>query len=407
MEVLVVGGGASGMMAAISAASMGAYVTIYEKENELGRKLLRTGNGRCNLGNRELRIDHYHSYDDELLDAYFSKFDEDDTVRTFRSLGLIIKDIGGYLYPFCEQAAVVRDVLADNIRGYDIKVETGVTVDSITKNSPEGFSVKVGDTVKYFDRIILACGSYAGIDKKDRIPSDKDGYSLAYSLGHTILPVKPSLTGLKIVEDHIKNAAGVRCEALITLTKDDSYVGSEYGELQITDYGVSGIPIFQLSHYVGADPEGSYGLKIDFMPGTDEEEYISLMQSRMLQFQGSTVDEFMRGTVNSKLCDILIALSDLKPEDIINDETEDRVITMVGLMRCLSLTVKGVRDFTHAQCCSGGVPLREINDDCGSVKCPGLYICGEMLDVDGACGGYNLQWAWTSGYIAGRAAGSY
>ena len=186
-----------------------------------------------------------------------------------------------------------------------------------------------------------------------------------------------------------------------------TYVGSEYGELQITDYGVSGIPIFQLSHYVGADPEGSYGLKIDFMPGTDEEEYISLMQSRMLQFQGSMVDEFMRGTVNSKLCDILIALSDLKPEDIINDETEDRVITMVGLMRCLSLTVKGVRDFTHAQCCSGGVPLREINDDCGSVKCPGLYICGEMLDVDGACGGYNLQWAWTSGYIAGRAAGSY
>ena len=406
MEVLVIGGGASGMMAAISAASMGAYVTVYEKEEVPGRKLLRTGNGRCNLGNKELRTDYYHSYDNELIDNYFAKFDEDDTIRTFRSLGLIIKDIGGYFYPFCEQAAVVRDVLKDNMLSYDIKLHTDTVVTKIEKIRADKFLVTTKDNSKEFDRVILACGSYAGLDKKDRIPGEYDGYSLAYSLGHTIIPVKPALTGLKTSDDIVKIASGVRCEAIITLTKDGSYVGSEYGELQIADYGLSGIPVLQLSHYVGADPEGNYELKIDFMPGMNEDDYISLMQGRMLQYQGMSVSQFLLGTINMKLIELLLKYSELDPEDKICDETEDKVITLVGLIRCFTVKIKGTRDYTHAQVCSGGVPLREIDDNCASVKTPGLYICGEMLDVDGACGGYNLQWAWTSGYIAGRAAAS-
>ena len=406
MEVLVIGGGASGMMAAISAASMGAYVTVYEKEEVPGRKLLRTGNGRCNLGNKELRTDYYHSYDNELIDNFFAKFDEDDTIRTFRSLGLIIKDIGGYFYPFCEQAAVVRDVLKDNMLSYDIKLHTDTVVTKIEKIRADKFLVTTKDNSKEFDRVILACGSYAGLDKKDRIPGEYDGYSLAYSLGHTIIPVKPALTGLKTSDDIVKIASGVRCEALITLTKDGSYVGSEYGELQIADYGLSGIPVLQLSHYVGADPEGNYELKIDFMPGMNEDDYISLMQGRMLQYQGMSVSQFLLGTINMKLIELLLKYSELDPEDKICDETEDKVITLVGLIRCFTVKIKGTRDYTHAQVCSGGVPLREIDDNCASVKTPGLYICGEMLDVDGACGGYNLQWAWTSGYIAGRAAAS-
>ena len=402
MEVLVIGGGASGMMAALSAASMGAYVTVYEKENVLGRKLLRTGNGKCNLGNRELRTDYYHSYDNELLDGYFAKFDEDDTIRTFRSLGLIVKESHGLFYPFCEQASVVRDVLEDNMKGYDITVRTGVEVESVVKKNPDSFIVTAGGSSKEFDRVILACGSYAGIEKKDRIKSDHDGYALAYSLGHTVLPVKPSLTALTIKEDILSEISGVRCEALVNLIKDGAYIGSEYGELQIADYGMSGIPVFQLSHYVGADTDGTYELKIDLMPGMNEDEYISLMQSRMLQFQGATVREFMQGTINSKLSSLLIRQAGLSEDDIVSDETEDAIITLVGLIRCFTVTVKGTRDFVHAQCCSGGVPLREVDDDLASVKTPGLYLCGEMLDVDGACGGYNLQWAWTSGYIAGR-----
>ncbi len=408
MEVLVIGGGASGMMAAICAASMGAYVTVYEKENELGKKLLRTGNGKCNLGNRLLRTDFYHSADNELLDGYFAKFDEDDTVRTFRSLGLILKETAdGYFYPFCDQASVVRDVLADNIKGYGITVKTGIIVDSVVKTDHGRFLVTADNSSKEFDRVVLACGSYAGIEKKDRIASDKDGYSIAYSLGHTVLPVKPALTALNCREEFFSDIAGVRTQAMITLIKNGSYVGSEYGELQITENGLSGIPVFQLSHYVGADPDGDYEITIDLMPGTDEDEYISLMQGRMLQYQGSSIREFMLGTVNTRLCDLLIKQAGLDLEDVIDEQTEDRVINLVGLMRGFTVKVKNTRDFVHAQCCSGGIPLREIKDNCESVKTPGLFLCGEMLDVDGACGGYNLQWAWTSGYIAGSSAGCY
>ncbi len=407
MEVLIIGGGAAGMMAAVSAASMGAYVTVFEKEDILGKKLLKTGNGRCNISNRDLRTDHYHSSDNDLLDNYFSKFDEDDTVRTFRSMGLIIKEIGGYMYPFCEQAKAVRDVLKNALDSYGVKVEHGVVVEGIVKSGPDTFEVKTEGRTRTFNRIVLACGSYAGIDKKDRISSDRDGYSLAYSLGHTVIPVKPALSALNCYGDFWKDISGVRTDAMITLISDGVLMGSEYGELQFADTGLGGIPIMQLSHYVGAYPDMKHTLQIDLMPGMNEDEYISLMQGRMLQFAGSSVGVFMEGTLNSKLCDHLIKSVGLSPADEVCEATEDSIIDIVGKIRCFNVSVKGTKDFAHAQCCSGGIPLREIDDNCQSIRTPGLYICGEMLDVDGACGGYNLQWAWTSGYIAGRSAGCY
>lgn len=413
MDVLVIGAGASGLMAAASAVNMGAYVTVYERDDCPGRKLLRTGNGRCNLGNRDLRRDFYHSRDNELIDEYFKQFDEDDTIRTFRSFGLIIKEENGYFYPFCEQASAVRDVLVSNVLSYGVNIHYNIDVLSIHKAGPELFEVKYKDMLKgsemlkSFNRVILACGSYAGINKKDRVPSDRDGYALAYSLGHRVIPVKPSLCALKCKEDYYGQISGVRCDAHVTLLHDGEYVDSEYGQLQITDYGFSGIPVFQLSHHVGAHDDGSYTLKIDLMPGMSEDEYISLMQGRMLQYQGSTVREFMLGTVHTKLGELLIRLAGLNGDDTVDDSTEDGLINVIGLIKCLSADISGTKDFTQAQCCSGGIPLSEVDKNCMSIPTPGLYICGEMLDVDGVCGGYNLQWAWTTGYIAGRAAGSY
>ncbi len=407
MEVIIIGAGASGMMAAVAAADMGACVTVLEHNEDVGKKLKRTGNGRCNLGNRDLRVDCYHSYDSELLDDFFMQFDTDDTVRTFRSLGLLVKEEGGYLYPVCEQASTVVDVFATSLKNYGVDVITGVNIESVTKTFVDKFEVKTATRTYTCDRVILACGSYAGIDKKDRIDSSKDGYSLAYSLGHTVLPVKPALTSIKCSDDFFKDIAGVRTDAVITLLQDGHIAGSEYGQLQFTDYGLSGIPAFQLSHYVAADPEHEYEMMIDLMPGVDEDEYISLMQSRMFSQQDSTVEEFFLGTINSKLCSLLIRLADLNPLDKIEEGNEDKLITAISMMRCLKVKITGTKDFAHSQCCSGGVMLREIDRNCMSIKTPGLYICGEMLDVDGICGGYNLQWAWTSGYIAGRNAATY
>ena len=407
MEVLIIGGGASGMMASIAAASMGASVTIYEHNDILGKKLRTTGNGRCNLGNMNLKDEFYYSPDRDMLSDFFIQFDEDDTIRTFRSLGLIIKDENGYMYPACEQAKVVADVLETQLRSYGVNVCTSVDIDDIKKNDDNSFTVTTDGRSFKFDKVVLACGSYAGIAKKDRIASDKDGYALAYSFGHTIMPVKPALTAIKCDNDFLDRISGVRADVLITLVKNGTTVATEYGQLQMTDYGVSGIPAFQLSHYVGADKEGGYELLIDFMPGVDDDDYIAMMQSRIFAFQGYTIEQFFLGTLNTKLCDLIIDLAGLNRTDMVDEETEDDLITALGIVRCLKLNVTGVKDFSFAQVCSGGVPLNEIDRNCMSVKTPGLYICGEMLDVDGMCGGYNLQWAWTSGYIAGRAAGCY
>lgn len=403
MKILIIGGGASGMMAAISAAFRGADVTLYEHNNILGKKILQTGNGKCNLSNRDLRLDYYNSTDVGLLNNFFSQFDSEDSITTFKEFGLLVKERNGYLYPACEQASAVRDILELQLKGYNVKIETKTIVTSIIKEESI-FRVSSNMGEECFDRVILACGSYAGLRKTERIPSDIDGYSLAYHLGHSVIPVKPALTQLLCQEDFYKKIAGVRVESVINLILGDTCVGSEYGELQITETGISGIPVFQLSRHVSANPDKQFTAVIDFMPGLSEEDFIQLMQKRILAFQGSTIQEFFLGILNNKLSELLIELSKLNSEDIVGENTEDALIEAVSTIKCFTVKIKGTKSFENAQCCSGGIPLNEIDDSCQSTICPGLYIVGEMLDVDGKCGGYNLQWAWTSGYIAGKAA---
>lgn len=406
MEVLVIGGGASGMFAAITAAAQGADVTLYEHNSVLGKKILVTGNGKCNLGNRNLGIDCYNSSDIELLNQYFSQFDEEDTISTMMALGLMIKERNGYLYPVSDQAASVRDLLELQLKAYGVKIYTDTLADGIKKDAHGKFLVHSGGCEKSFDRVILSCGSYAGLRRTERVPGDIDGYSLAYHLGHSIVPVKPALVQVICKEDYFKKISGVRCECLIQLMSNGALIGSEYGELQITETGLSGIPVFQLSRHISANPDRDYDFVIDLMPGMQEEEFILMMQKRILAYQGTLIKEFFLGMLNSKLCDLLMEMAGLDPEDIVDEETENKLITAISLIKCWRVRAKNTKSFEHAQCCSGGVPVSEISDDCQSVKCPGLYITGEMLDVDGKCGGYNLQWAWTTGYIAGKAAGT-
>lgn len=404
MSVLIIGGGASGMMAAIAAASDGAKVTIYEHNNILGKKILSTGNGKCNISNRDFRIDYYNSTNPEVLNTFFSQFDAEDAISSFKALGLFIKEKNGYLYPACEQASAVREILELQVNAYQVEVEKGVTVKSIEKIAEGMYKVSSNLGEHFFNKVILACGSYAGLRKTERIPSDIDGYSLAYHLGHNIIPVKPALTQMVCKEDFFKRISGVRAECLISLLCDDICIGTEYGELQITEYGISGIPVFQLSRHVSANPNKTFSAMIDFMPGVNEDDFILMMQSRILAFQGATAKEFFLGVINNKLAELIIELSGLKNETVIDNNSEDAIIQAVSLIKCFTVNIKGTKSFENAQCCLGGVPLTEITDDCESVYNKGLYIIGEMLDVDGKCGGYNLQWAWTTGYIAGKAA---
>lgn len=404
ISVLVIGGGAAGMMAAISAANSGALVTLYEKNNSLGKKLLQTGNGKCNITNKNLRLDCYYSSAPDKLNNYFGQFDSEDTISVFQGMGLILKDDNGYIYPACEQASVVRNILLNKMLGMGIEICYETIVTKIETNAGGQYVVYTDSDSRVFDRVVIATGSYAGLRKTERIDSSIDGYSLAYHMGHKIIPVKPALTQVVCKNDFCKDISGVRVDCIVSLGMDGTYVGSEYGQLQLTDYGVSGIPIFQLSRIIAADPNHEYEFVVDMMPGVSEDTFIQMMESRILANQGATVSAFFEGLLNTKLNSLLIRLAGLKEDDIVNTDTEDAIITAVSMVKCLRFDVKETRGFENAQCCSGGVSLYDISDSCESIYSPGLYFCGEILDVDGKCGGYNLQWAWTTGYIAGEAA---
>ncbi len=403
-KILIIGGGASGMMAAIGASKNGAKVTIYEYRQELGKKILATGNGKCNLSNRHLDVSCYNSSDADKISEYLRKFDSEDSISLFKSFGLLIKDKNGYLYPAGEQAVTVRDILVSQLRNRNVEIVTEILVEEINKKDNK-FSVRTNKGTGEFDNIILACGSYGGIRKNDRVPGNVDGYSLAYHFGHSIIPIKPALTQLVCKEEYFKDIAGVRTECFISLLRDNTVIAEEFGEMQITDFGVSGIPIFQLSRHVSADANGSYSLLIDLIPGIMLEDFELFIRSRLLAYQGMSVEEFFLGLLNNKLNSLFIKLNGLEPGDLITEENREKVFKALHMIKEWRIEVKKTKGFENAQCCSGGIPLSEIDLDCQSLKVPGLYITGEMLDVDGKCGGYNLQWAWTTGYIAGVAAG--
>ncbi len=399
----IVGGGAAGMTAAIFAARQGVQVTLFEGNDRLGKKILSTGNGKCNLGNLDLGMDKYSSENPELLQGYMTQFDEKDTIAFFRDLGLLMKQKSGYLYPFSEQAASVLDVLRFAIdREKNIQVKANCKIDRIEvdrkRNAVRLWREKEAFS---FDRVILACGGKAA----PKTGSDGSGYKLAGMLGHRLVPVVPALVQLKCREDWFKSVAGVRAEAALSLADGERLI-AEQGELQLTDYGISGIPVFQLSREVGyiLQRQKEVSVKIDFMPDEAKENFADkIMRSRPLSKWG-TVEEYFTGILNKKLMLLFIKLAGLKPTDSVKTVDKNRVQKVYELCRELTVHVYAANSFDNAQVCAGGVPLSEVTDKLESKLAAGVYFAGELLDVDGRCGGYNLQWAWCSGFIAGMSA---
>ncbi len=390
------------MMAAIMAARNGADVTLYEKNNQIGKKLLATGNGKCNLTNLDFKPSMYNTANPDKLAYYLGLFDEKTTIRTFNEFGLMLKDKNGYIYPKCEQATVVLDVLLHMLDVMNVKIITEHGVDKIVRNG-ERIDVYSGKDVDSFDSVILSTGSKAGLSKKDSAFWGKDGYYMAGLLGHSVLPVLPALVQVECEEDFFKEISGVRAECVITLYDETKAIKREFGELQITDYGISGIPVFQMSSEISARLFQNQKLScvIDFLPEMDEEAFEEMISDRIKQFRGETVDSFLLGMLNKKLCSLIIKLSGLAPELIIDESNYTDIFKACIYLKQFVVTVKGTKGFDNAQVCRGGIPLTEVDNKLQSVFVPGLYICGELLDVDGRCGGYNLQWAWTSGAIAG------
>jgi len=410
-KVAVIGGGASGIVAAIEAADNGADVTIFERNDRIGKKILATGNGKCNLSNMKMESSCFHTMDEKKLEACLERFSVEDTARFFEKLGLMIKNKNDYLYPASEQAAVVLDVLRIGVQKRNIRIKAECKVTEIrslqkeahnTKRSSESFAVFYGMEKECFDRVILACGSKAA----PKTGSDGIGYELAKKFGHNIIPVVPSLVQLKCSDGFCKSLAGIRAEACVHICEDGQEICREVGEVQLTDYGISGIPVFQLSAQVNRKllekKHGVITAVIDFMPGMTKESFQDFRNSRMKQIDSITVEEFFTGMLNKKLMMLFIKQAGLNPATKAASVPKKQLEAVFESCRGLVFHIIGNNGFENAQVCAGGVDLREVTYDLESKKVPGLYFAGEILDVDGRCGGYNLQWAWTSGVIAGK-----
>ena len=392
-KVCIVGGGAAGMIAAIMAARNHAAVTILEHNEKTGKKLLATGNGRCNLTNEKQEKMCYHSEHPELLWDILQNFPFEQTLDFFEKIGIYPVSKNGYFYPSSMQASSVQEVLEMEARFLKVKIKCKEHVKEIkvsdTKENPR-FSV-VTETWQYpADAVILACGSQASeIDG-----ADGSGYTLAKQLGLKVINPLPALVPLKGKGNYFSKWAGTRIYGKIYLQSQNEIVQTEEGELQLTDYGISGIPVFQLSGLAAKllQHQHSVTLMIDFLPDVTPKELEELLLKRKELCPYKTTKELCIGLFPKKLIEVLV------------DKNTD-LSTLAEKIKKFSMEIVGTKPFSNAQVYQGGVSLEEISPKTMECKkIPGLYLAGELLDADGICGGYNLQWAWSSGACAGKEA---
>lgn len=383
-RVLIVGGGASGLTAGIFAARAGAAVTILEHNDRPGKKIGATGNGKCNLTNLSMPADAYRGTHPEFAGQILEQFTVEDTIRFFSELGIYLINKNGYLYPHSGQASSVTDVLCMEAQHLKIKIKTRESAEAIEKENSV-WKVRTKGWTYEGDAVILANGSKASSISG----SDGSGYLLAQSLGHTVIPPLPALCALKC-RGNFAAWAGVRTEGELTLLINDIPVHQQRGELQLTEYGISGIPVFQLSRYaIRALEEGRrVSVRIHFLPEFREDSLLDFLNLRRKNCPYKTDRELLVGLFPDKLAKYLCSQPDL-----------------TDAIQSLTLQVTGGMSFAQAQVCSGGVATDEVHNDTLESKLHrNLYFAGELLDIDGTCGGYNLQWAWSSGAAAGRAA---
>ena len=326
------------------------------------------------------------------------RFPVSETIAFFASLGMLSKEKNGYYYPACEQASVLLDALRFEIAELGILVLYEKKISGLKK---DGGQIKVicGMESWRFDKVIVTTGGKAA----PKTGSDGSGIKLARQLGHNVIPSYPALVQLRCEEDFCKAIAGIRCDAEIKLTSGGKRIATERGELQLTDYGISGIPVFQLSGLAAKELVKQQSLKaeIDFLPDMSSEEWMSFGKLRMQRMQERTIEEFCNGLLNKKLMQLFIKLAGLKGDKKVSQVSGGKIETLLSLCKNFVLHVYESNGYEQAQVSGGGVDFKELSDNLESLKMPGVYFAGEVADVYGRCGGYNLQWAWSSGYVSG------
>ena len=397
MTVLVIGGGASGMAAALTAAEAGHRVLLAERQSRVGRKLLATGNGRCNLSNLHASPAHYHGAAVDFCRPALERFPSEETLGWFKRLGLLTAaEPSGRVYPVSNMAGSVLDVLRYALERPEIELRTGCVITQLHHRGG-AFTARMenGETLTA-ERVILAAGGAAG----SRVGGVMDGYQLAKQLGHHQTALLPSLVQMKTDPTYPRGLKGVKAEADVRVLRGREVLAQGRGEILFTEYGVSGPAIFDLSRAVSTGGEGLL-LTLDLLPQLDMAGTLRWLRERQASLGAHEAALLLTGSVHTRLGQTVVKRAGFTSQPV-SSLTEDALWRIAAGLHSFTLPVTGVCGFDQAQVTAGGLRTEEFDPrTMQSLLVPGLYACGEVLDIDGDCGGYNLQWAWSSGRLAG------
>ena len=428
-DCVIIGGGAAGMAAAIAAKRSGAQsVLLIEKNDCLGKKLKQTGNGRCNFTNRNMQVSCFRSESPTFIEAFLKQFSYEDSLRFFHSIGVLEKLRGDYVYPHSDQAKSLVFSLENAMQELGVELMCSTEVKAIRNSGKKenplfeisccteeelkkekafkaGKDLKSEKTFKLQAKKLLVCTGGLAMPSSG---STGEGYRFAEALGHSILSPFPSLCPIYTEEKYTKAWAGVRVDTELSLFEGEKLLFRDRGELQCTDYGISGIVVFQCSRLVHEllEKNGKAMLSLSFFPDFKEEEFLSFLLKRKEERSAQYGRDFLLALLPDKLVSVLFQKAQFPLDKTLSEISKDKIGELCRLLFHFPFKASKIADFTKAQCTAGGISVSDVHSDTMESKlCPKLYFAGEILDVDGICGGYNLHFAFGSGILSGRAMG--
>lgn len=396
----VIGGGASGVTAAIFAARESAAIgkevriRIYESSDRILKKILVTGNGRCNLSNTDVSSARYFGAV-ELFNCVYRQFDRAAVISFFESIGLhTVSDSAGRIYPRSMKAASVADMLLYAAEKENIEIILNTKITSLQR-CRNGYLLNGAIPA---DAVIVSTGGMIDASGK----RSDSFYGTLREDGINITPLYPALTAFT-VRDFTKSLKGIRAQGTLTLFADEKKIANTTGEIQYTEYGISGIPALQLSSYAArVKPDSKMYISVDSLPEINDENFSACFMNMQQTSSELPVLLFLTGFLPKALSIYLMKEAGVKQDLRMYEAGKQDIRRLLDCCKRMRYPVKGLRGFENAQVTSGGIAQHEINSNLMLKKMPGVYVCGEIVDINGDCGGYNLQWAWSSGALAGK-----
>ena len=400
MVIGIIGAGASGMAAALAAAeNPNIQVILLERQVRVGRKLQATGNGRCNLTNLHAKTGGYHGDDAAFAQEAIMQFGPKDTLDWFARLGLFtVAEDSGRVYPYSDQANSVVDVLRFALNRPNIQLKTGFEVTKV-KRTEQGFRLEGSEEVLQVDKLIIACGGLAGT----KLGGSMSGYKLLRSLGHKITKLRPALVQVKTDWNGVAALKGVRANCRAQIVHNGIVKAESTGELQLTEYGLSGPVMFEVTRDV-CQEKGTWLCRLDFLPDISKD----VLKAELLRRKGTnlTCEDLLTGILHNRLGRVLTQTAGIRTQRKVSELHDLEAEAVCEAVKCFEVPLTETLGMDAAQVTAGGAVTTEFDPlSMESRLVPGLYACGEVLDIDGDCGGYNLQWAWSSGRMAGLHAG--